>query len=46
MEMYLYSFMFNWFRGKALRPKEACRVLGISYSTSLRWIREGKIGTF
>jgi putative resolvase len=26
-----------------LRPKEACQLLGISYSTLLRWIREGKI---
>ena len=28
---------------RLLRPKEACQLLGISYSTLLRWIREGKI---
>ncbi|MEM1645842.1 MAG: helix-turn-helix domain-containing protein, partial [Ignisphaera sp.] len=27
---------------RLLRPKEACQLLGISYSTLLRWIREGK----
>jgi excisionase family DNA binding protein len=26
-----------------MRPKEACLILGISYSTLLRWIRGGKI---
>ena len=26
-----------------MRPKEACQLLSISYSTLLRWIREGKI---
>ncbi|MBB5254071.1 IS607 family transposase [Sulfurisphaera ohwakuensis] len=28
---------------RLLRPKEACQLLGISYSTLLRWVREGKI---
>ncbi|ADB86600.1 IS607 family transposase [Saccharolobus islandicus] len=28
---------------RLLRPKEACQLLSISYSTLLRWIREGKI---
>ena len=28
---------------RLLRPKEACQLLGISYSTLLQWIREGKI---
>ena len=28
---------------RLLRPKEVCQLLGISYSTLLRWIREGKI---
>lgn len=28
---------------RLLRPKEACQLLGISYSTLLRWIREGKV---
>jgi excisionase family DNA binding protein len=28
---------------RLLGPKEACQLLGISYSTLLRWIREGKI---
>ncbi len=28
---------------RLLRPKEACQLLGISYSTLLRWIKEGKI---
>jgi excisionase family DNA binding protein len=28
---------------RLLRPKEVCLLLGISYSTLLRWIREGKI---
>ena len=28
---------------RLLRPKDACQLLGISYSTLLRWIREGKI---
>lgn len=28
---------------RLLRPKEACQLLGISYSTLRRWIREGKI---
>ncbi|AWR93719.1 IS607 family transposase [Acidianus brierleyi] len=28
---------------RLLRPKEACQLLGISYSTLLRWIREDKI---
>lgn len=28
---------------KLLRPREACQLLGISYTTLLRWIREGKI---
>ncbi|RLG75690.1 MAG: IS607 family transposase, partial [Thermoprotei archaeon] len=26
-----------------LRPKEACRVLCVSYVTLRRWIKEGKI---
>jgi len=26
-----------------LRPKEACRVLGVSYVTLRRWIKEGKV---
>ena len=26
-----------------MRPKEACRVLGVSYVTLRRWIKEGKI---
>jgi len=28
---------------RLLRPREACQLLSISYSTLLRWIREGKI---
>jgi putative resolvase len=28
---------------RLLRPREACQLLGISYSTLLRWTREGKI---
>jgi len=28
---------------RLLRPKEACRVLGVSYVTLRRWIKEGKI---
>jgi excisionase family DNA binding protein len=28
---------------RLLRPKEVCQLLSISYSTLLRWIREGKI---
>ncbi|QXJ30785.1 IS607 family transposase [Saccharolobus shibatae] len=28
---------------RLMRPREACQLLGISYSTLLRWIREGKI---
>ena len=28
---------------RLLRPKDACQLLSISYSTLLRWIREGKI---
>jgi len=28
---------------RLLRPKEACRVLGVSYSTLRRWIKEGRI---
>jgi excisionase family DNA binding protein len=28
---------------RLLRPKEVCQLLDISYSTLLRWIREGKI---
>ncbi|WP_054844643.1 IS607 family transposase [Vulcanisaeta souniana] len=31
------------FAERLLRPKEACQLLGISYSTLLRWVREGKI---
>ncbi|MGC9072290.1 MAG: excisionase family DNA-binding protein, partial [Acidilobus sp.] len=28
---------------RLLRPREACQLLGISYSTLLRWVREGKV---
>ena len=28
---------------RLLRPKETCQLLSISYSTLLRWIREGKM---
>jgi len=28
---------------RLLRPKEACRLLGVSYSTLRRWIKEGRI---
>ena len=28
---------------RLLRPKEACKVLGVSYTTLRRWIKEGKI---
>ena len=28
---------------RLLRPREACRLLGISYSTLRRWIREGRV---
>jgi len=27
-----------------LRPKEVCRLLGVSYVTLRRWIKEGKVG--
>jgi len=29
--------------GRLLRPKEACSLLGVSYSTLRRWIKEGRI---
>ena len=28
---------------RLLRPKEACKLLGVSYVTLRRWIKEGKI---
>jgi len=28
--------------GEALRPREVCQRLGISYSTLSRWVREGR----
>ncbi len=28
---------------RLLRPKEACRLLGVSYVTLSRWIKEGEI---
>ncbi|RLG80548.1 MAG: IS607 family transposase [Thermoprotei archaeon] len=29
---------------RLLRPKEVCRLLGVSYVTLRRWIKEGKVG--
>jgi len=41
-EIFLYLLSTNSAE-RLLRPKEACQLLSISYSTLLRWIREGKI---
>ena len=42
IEFFLYSLLTD-FVGRLLGPRVVCRMLGISYSTLLRWIREGKI---
>jgi len=42
MQIFLYLLLTD-FVERLLRPREACQLLGTSYSTLLRWIREGKI---
>jgi DNA binding domain, excisionase family len=43
IEIFLYLFIINQSCGETTETKEACQLLSISYSTLLRWIREGKI---
>ena len=39
--------LFYWLEmsERLLRPRDVCRVLGVSYATLRRWVREGEGGS-